>query len=390
MADCLIEQRSMESCFLSNKYDNINSLYSSNANDHSQKTLYKPKFIYNWLNHFKYTFQKVQSIIFYIKDEKINYRHLVYFIFFAYLLLYIFIDKIKSEKRKSVAFYDNKYQIEIIKYNILYDINKDSSMNVTENITISYQGTLNTGFRRYIPINNGVQIRKVQIHQITENGIQKVHHNIYLEWKSIVFDIGDYQIKYGKNESYFITYELLILNKTFQKTNMIPLNVIGHEWRCKINNANVQLYVPSGLTETKCYVGPYGTTEEYKNFSINNKNEKKVVSISIDHLNEYEGVTFNLHFHPKTIDNYVDFSCVSYIIIIIVTLFVIFAFSLHTKSKNKIVPVRYTSALNTLDPLVMSKVVNGSVKKSDVLIHNIKYTCLINFFKRMMLLKHQN
>ena len=364
MADCLIGKNLSADDFLTNQIDDKISLPSLNTkNQSTQKIPSKLISGCNELNQFKYIFQKFQSIIFYLKDEKINYHNILFLFIFSFLLLIIFIDKKKADKRKIMAYYDSLYQIEITKYNILYDINNDSSMNVTENITISYQGVRNTGFMRYIPVDNGVQIRKVRIYQITENGIQKVYHRIYSLGSSLVFDIGDYQIKYGKNESYFITYEFRILSKEFQKKNMMPLNVVGHNWQCKINNIFVQLNVPSGFEEAKCYVGPYGTTKEFPNFSIK---KKKIISLFVDHLNVFEGVTFNLHFASKAINSYTDSSCFNYIIITSLILLVIVALGFNAHYKNKIVPVRYTSALNTLDPLIMSKVVNGRVKKSDV------------------------
>lgn len=67
------------------------------------------------------------------------------------------------------------------------------------------------------------------------------------------------------------------------------------------------------------------------------------------------------------IKSYVDYYPVYYLKIIIFCLILInmIGFIVY-HNYNKVLPVRYTSALNTMDPLIMSKVLNGSVRRSDV------------------------
>ena len=160
---------------------------------------------------FPLKFDKMLSKLLYFQRK---YK-IIYFIAIVIFIFYIFIEKEgKIKKIYMNIFDDSKYRIEITDYEIIYDINNDSTMNVTENITINYQGVENTGFRRLIPVNNGVQIRNVRIGQIThENNIEKVYHKEYYEGGDLVLDIGDDQLKYGKNESYYISYEFRILNK---------------------------------------------------------------------------------------------------------------------------------------------------------------------------------
>lgn len=73
---------------------------------------------------------------------------------------------------------------------------------------------------------------------------------------------------------------------------MMPLNVIGYEWKSKIYNANVQLQVPFGFTEAKCFKNHH----DYDNFKVVHFTEKTMIFSKIDFLNEFEGVTFDLHF----------------------------------------------------------------------------------------------
>lgn len=364
MDDCLTEQNLLVDDSLSNNLDSDDPLHSSCSNNQLFKSITDIlNFEFNESNQPKNIFQKIQSIIFYLRDEKINYHYIFTLIIFFFFLFIIFINKGRLGKRKLMVFDDSRYQIEITRYNILYDINNDSSMNVTENITISYQGIENTGFRRLIPVNNGVQIRNVRIGQIKENRIEKVFHSEYYRDGYLILDIGDYQLKYGKNESYFINYEFRILHKKIEKKNMMPLNVIGYDWQCKINNATIKLIVPAGFTEAICFEG-HKKTEK---FEISEKNEKKIIFATFHFLNEFEGVTFDLHFSPNSIRSYIDSYPIYYFKLTILILLIILIMSYFVyQFYNKITPIRYTSSLNTMDPLIMSKVLNGSVEKSDV------------------------
>lgn len=233
-----------------------------------------------------------------------------------------------------------------------------------ENITIDYLGFKNTGFKRFIPVNNGIQIRNIQINQIVENTFENIFHTIYYQNENLIFDIGNNQNKYKKTESYSINYELRILNKSIEEKNMIPLNVIGNKWACQIHNASVRIIVPSSkFIKAQCYIG---NTKQFKNLTVKNENDQKIISSSFKLLKKFQGVKFYLFFQPNSIKSYVDHYCLPYIIKNIAILMIILVLKLMINKKNKICPTPYTSKLNMMDPLMMCKFINGKVNRSDI------------------------
>ena len=236
-------------------------------------------------------------------------------------------------------------------------------MNVTENITINSQGTNNTGFKRLIPIINDVQIRNVKINQIVGNEIKDVYYKVFFDKYNLILGIGDDKNKYGEIESYSINYEFRILNKTVEQNSTIKLNAIGNKWKCNIYNSNVKLIVPSSFVNAQCFIG----NTKYKNFTIDStENNKKIISASFKLLKNHQGVRFNLYFQPGSIKSYVDNYCYQYIIKSGAILIIIIGMSLIINYKNKINPIHYTPEHKTMDPLMMSKILYGSVNKPDI------------------------
>lgn len=270
-----------------------------------------------------------------------------------------------NESKPAYAYTDPLYSFSVSNYSLVYDIRSDCSMSVTEDITINYTGVQSTGFIRDIPVNGGAQVRNVSVKKLVDGSEQDVWYDVYSEDSDFIsVDIGDSSLKRGKSESYRIKYDYLITNAVVNK-NMLPLNAVGHGWDCNLNNVSVKLILPDGFVSAKCYIGRVGTTATQA-FNESTENGRKVLTASIERLDTYSGVTFDLTFEDGAIKNFSDLTPFIFTLIAAVLLITLVAVKFAFFNKNFLTPVVNYEAPDKMDPLLMGKLIDNSVNKEDV------------------------
>lgn len=262
-------------------------------------------------------------------------------------------------------YYSDPYAFEVAKYDIVFDIADNCSIKVTEDLTISYMGRQSTGFIRDIPVNDGAQVRNITVKKIESAGLTDVWYDVYTEDSDFIcVDIGDSSNKFGKSESYRITYDYNITN-TVVNDGTLPLNSVGHGWNNRLYDVSVKLIVPKGYLSAKCYVGAVGSTDEYKNFTVTPSDGKTVISAHFDALYG-AGVTFYLDFEDGAISSYTDYTPYYFILAAVAVLFVMVLLRVFVFNKNKLMPVVNYSAPDDMDPLMMGKLIDNRVNEEDI------------------------
>ena len=276
-----------------------------------------------------------------------------------------------TASKPAKAYTDPSYRFELAGYAVEYDIAENCEISVTEDITVNYRGIRSTGFIRDIPVNGGVQVRDVKVVKIFSDGntfsdgFTEVPYDVYYEYDDFLsVDIGDTTNKYGKSESYRLTYTYIITNSVVKKS-MLPLNPIGYGWYCDIYNASVKLILPDGFTGAECYSGPVGTSIAYP-FNTSVENGRTVITANADKLNEQTGITFDLHFVNGAIKNYTDFTPYFFALAGLAVIFIIVILKLFVFNKNAVMPVVNYEAPDRMDPLIMGKLIDNKVDGSDV------------------------
>ncbi|MBO5328796.1 MAG: DUF2207 domain-containing protein, partial [Clostridia bacterium] len=252
------------------------------------------------------------------------------------------------------------YRFTIQNYDVIYDINSDRSMTVTENITILYQGANSTGFYRDIPINDKELVKKVSVYEII-NGVESqvaYYKEDYEGFYSL--SIGDYSIKTGQTHEYKIVFDYAITRP--KNDDAIFLNAIGYGWDCEIYDVDITLNLPEGLNaeKTKYYVG--NTFTDSNDYTYNNN----AIYAHVDHLAKETGVTFDLYFESGILSTYFDFTPYYFVIAGLVILVIVIALKFLKFTQLPITPVVNFTAPDEMDPLVMGKYIDNHVSPEDI------------------------
>lgn len=257
------------------------------------------------------------------------------------------------------------YKFEVSGYDITFDVAANSSIKVTEDITIKYQGYESTGFIRDIPVNGGVQVRNVEVKKIDNSGLTEVWYDVYHEGADFLsVDIGDSSNKFGKSERYLLTYDYNITNGVVND-GMLSVNPVGFGWNTPLYDVTVKTILPDGFISSACYVGPKGTSLTYNGYEMKTENGKKVITAAFDGL-DGAGVTFDLTFEKGAIKSYTDFSPYYYVLGAVAVLAVMILLKVFVFNKNKLMPVVNYSAPNDMDPLLMGKLIDNRVNEEDI------------------------
>ncbi len=269
---------------------------------------------------------------------------------------------------------DPAYKFEVSHYDVTYDINKNCSIAVTEDITISYKGYASTGFLRDIPVNGGIEIRNVNVAKLVNGKTEPVFYDVYFEDTNyLTVDIGDSSNKTGKSESYRITYFYNITNSAVNK-GMLPLNPIGTGWECTLRDCSVTLLAPEGYKGAVCYKGRAGSTAKYE-FTDNEKTEdgKTILRAYAEVLGEYQGITFDLSFESGAVKSYFNFTPYWFVIGGLAILALAVILKLFIFNKTALTPVVNFEAPEHMDPLLMGVLIDGVIDNEDI-------TSLIYYF----------
>lgn len=266
--------------------------------------------------------------------------------------------------------YDSAYSFYFENYDAEYDISSNRHISVTEKLTVVYNGTMNTGFIKTIPINGGELVRNVEAYEISNGKQIAVDYTVYTEYGDDVeyfcIDIGDSSRKSGTTHVYLIKYDYN-LTKAQEGADCLYLNVIGVDRSVNnvIENASVTLLLPDGYTNGECFVGKLGS-ETAKNFVTTEENGRTVLSLTNLSLAYNEGVTFKMNFTSGSLSTYFEFTPFIFVIVAVILLVVMLVLRMLLFNKHPLTPVVNFEAPNSMDPLLMGKFIDNKVNSEDI------------------------
>ncbi len=256
------------------------------------------------------------------------------------------------------------YSFNISAYDVVYDINTDCSMGVTETITINYSGYASTGFMRDIPIDGNARVQNLTVNEISGGEEISVAYDVYFYsdydgYNYITADIGDTSNKTNTTHTYVLRYDYIVP----KQDTLLALNPIGTNWDCTIANASVTINAPDGFIaeSTKCYIGRYGSTNQSEYTITGN-----TVSVSCELLSAYNGISFDLYFESGVLTSHFNAAPWIALIVGVIILAALIVIKFASFNNPPLTPVVNFTAPDDMDPLAVGQLIDGQISNEDV------------------------
>lgn len=288
--------------------------------------------------------------------KKLRLKNLIA-IAFVFLLAILILPLSPQIEARADSYYGSSsaHAFEVVNYDVIANVGADRVVHFNETITVKYLGYDSTGIYRDIPINAGDKVYNVNV--TFSDGSPVTYFVEMQDVEFLTLSIGDYSNKTGESETYLITYDYHITRPV--KENDLYLNIIGFGWDATIKDVDITLNLPYGLASAKYYLGRYG-----QHHAITPQNNK--ITLHVDSLPKYSGVTFNLYFNSGVLHSYFDFTQILFLLISLgaVALFTLLIF--YKRDKSVVIPVVNFTAPDEMDPLAMGKIIDNNVNQNDV------------------------
>jgi uncharacterized membrane protein YgcG len=252
----------------------------------------------------------------------------------------------------------------ISEFNSDITINQDATIDVSEEIHY-YFDTYKHGIYREIPVQYSVagfkRATSLKLNDLYYYPEGKPNQKKSLYERSmkngwVIFQIGDPDNTITGNYVYIIDYTLVGTGISYFDTHdEIYLNITGNSWEVPISKINATIHTFTGYTDTICYTGPDGTSQQNCQFD---KKDSNLLLTNTQVLNPLDGLTLGLKFPKGSIEDkttQVWFGIVlSNLGILIPIPVIIWLISLLKKKwKNKpITVIPHYEVPDDLDPLV--------------------------------------
>jgi hypothetical protein len=197
-----------------------------------------------------------------------------------------------------LAFPFQAFAENIRSYDVTLDLSANGQLAVTEQITYDFKRNSRHGLLREIPLakqlDNQVQSLSFDLQQILRNDRSEIF-SLQKDQDSASIKIGDPQTTITGIQIYTIQYLLgnVILN--FQSHDELFYNPIGTSWSVPIQNASVELLLPTDLQvqKTKCLTGSADSTAQ-------NCQIQDLTTFRANNLAPNEGLSIVASFPPNT------------------------------------------------------------------------------------------
>jgi len=204
----------------------------------------------------------------------------------------------------SLIFAGNSFAWTITDFHSDIQINADGSANVTETITGDFSRDLQKhGIYRYIPFRSKTSNGKTNYTPISRVSVANENGNSRNFQQSekndnIFLKIGDANRNVKSREIYVIKYVIQNVPKSFPENGFDEFywNVTGNEWDTVIEKASATISLPqsSGVGNTICFTGKYGSTAQNCTASVDENGKANFAGISP--LQIGEGLTVDFGF----------------------------------------------------------------------------------------------
>lgn len=173
-------------------------------------------------------------------------------------------------------------------------LNKDCSLDVTENIKMDFDGTYKHGILRWIPVeykrHGGAYTLDLHVVSVTDEADHPYSYQTSRMHENLNIKIGSPDVTVNGVHVYRIHYTVRRAVNFFSNAPEVYWNVTGNESPFETQKVSARFHPPPGVSlsdiRTACYVGPQGSTAPGK---IEKKNDEIVYSAHA--LKPGEGLT---------------------------------------------------------------------------------------------------
>lgn len=193
---------------------------------------------------------------------------------------------------------------EIKDFNSTIQINKDSTINVTEHIVADFTQEEHHGIFRDIPVKykdtNGMESQiPIEVQSVTDDSGKALTYTVSDEGDYIEIKIGDADILLNDVESYNISYKAERALTNYEDHDELYWNSTGDQWAVPMEKAGATIKFPEAVDVKKlkstCYTGAHGSTaHDCSSKIIDEKTIQYSAAPSTSGepaLNPYEGLT---------------------------------------------------------------------------------------------------
>lgn len=196
---------------------------------------------------------------------------------------------------------------EIANYEIVIEIQKDSSLVITENILYDFKSQKRHGIYRDIPIkykdqrgaNYNLRLKVLSV--TDENGLA-YKYSTSRKGKDFSIKIGDPDKYVSGKKTYIIKYKVDRGMRFFADHDELYWNAIGHGWNLNILAGKAKVILPKEILQDElkydCFTGKFGAKD--RNCKIKIVDNKTVDFLLTKPLFQYSGMTIVLSI-PKAI-----------------------------------------------------------------------------------------
>lgn len=306
-----------------------------------------------------------------------------------------------DEEYYDTRYRNNTYQAENIRdYDVEIHVNKDSSMDVIENITVYANGRdIKHGIYRDFPTEYENKRVILDVQEVLCDG-EYVRYALESVDRGIRIKIGDADedVENGIH-TYTIKYKTERQLAYYDDYDELYWNVIGSGWNFDIEKCHAKIYFPEGTKfiedKLKTYTGKFGTKGDIANVSYYIWESENSVEFNIyDKLWKQEAFTVSICFEKGAIDEptlemkvkwFLEDNCIPVIIFTLLIVLIIWQYFIWKKhgkdpEANVIIPkyyppeglepaaVRYIEKMgnttNALEATILNLAVKGFLKFS--------------------------
>lgn len=186
--------------------------------------------------------------------------------------------------------------MKIAEYSSDVVINKEGTIDVSENILYDFDTNLKHGIFRTIPIiKTNIDGKKYRLNftnfSVTDSNGDRIPFKKITDGTEIKLQIGDANSLVSGENTYVISYTVSGALTYYSDHDELYWNVTGNSWDVQLENIRTNISIPENisrdLVNIKCFTGAVGSKSENCNSSYQNG----IVTVTADYLNTKEGLS---------------------------------------------------------------------------------------------------
>jgi len=189
-------------------------------------------------------------------------------------------------------------------FNTTIQINKDSTMTVTEHISADFTDEEHHGIFRDIPVQykdtaGNESAIPIHVKSVTDDSGKAWQYEVNDQGDYIEIKIGDPDVLLNDVENYNITYTAERALTNYEDHDELYWNATGDKWEVPIEKAEATIKLPQSVETSKlkatCYTGSYGSTDKNCTSKVVDGTTFQYTATAASKddaaLSEYEGLT---------------------------------------------------------------------------------------------------